>query len=174
MRVIAAALTASVMLAACNYEDETRRFEAMNADYARHHPPSLWSIAVVGERDNGRPVLICASERMILGFTTIEPFAGGRECQHTTDTLKTETGSRFKCRINAVEYAVSSAVSGDLNREFQVASSAYPVLDPGPQYARTLRFRHIGACPAGWGEGQATDQRGQLTTAFREESGATR
>jgi hypothetical protein len=152
---------------AWNGQSGEQQIARLKAERARADPPAFWSIAVLGETHPGRPVLICANRRMVSGFTSIQPAGGGQDCTPLDAMVPTENGAHYRCKLGAVVYAVSSASTGDLTRDFQVSSSAYTILDAGPQYARTLRFKRLAsACPAGWGLGQATDQAGRLTQAF--------
>jgi len=139
----------------------------LKAERARADPPALWSIQVIGEAHPGRPVLICANSRVASGFTSIQPASGGQDCKPLDAMISAKYGLHYRCRLFGVVYAVSSVTTGDTRRDFQVSSSAYPILDEGPQYARTLRFKRIAsACPAGWSPGDATDQRGRRMQAF--------
>jgi len=148
-------------------ESGEQQIARLKAERARADPPALWSIEVVGEAHPGRPVTICANRRVVSGFTSIQPAGGGKDCKPIEAMIPTAHGVRFRCKLGAVVYAVSSATTGDPVRDFQVSSSAYPILEDGPQYARTLRFRRLApACPAGWALGEATDQEGHRMRAY--------
>lgn len=161
-----ATLGASILLGGCGEMGEAQ-IARLKAEALRNDPSGLWSIAVEGEVRPGRPVLICADRQVASGFFSIVPAAGGQECRRDPGQMKsTGVGMRYRCRLNKVDYAVSSVTSGDPVRDFVVSSSAYPILDPGPAYVRSLRFRRMGACPAGWKVGDATNQRGERVRAI--------
>jgi hypothetical protein len=126
----------------------------------------MWSIEVVNETSGGRPVFICANRRIVSGFSSIVPGDGIVNCARDVDITENRKRSQFRCELKGVTYAVSSAVVGDMTKDFSVSSSAHPLMDGGTDYARTLRFRRRGACPAGWKLGEATNQRGVRTLAY--------
>jgi len=113
--------------------------------------------------------LICANSRIVQGFSTITPSFGGKSCERQApdgDLIPTEHGSRYRCHLNETVYAVSSGQVGDPARNFLVSASVHPLTGDGPDYARDMRFRRLGACPAGWRTGEATDQQGRRHRAF--------
>ncbi len=157
-------------LAGCDYDSGARAIGRMQAEHDRIDPPVLWSIQVVDEADNGRPVLICANHRIVSGFSSIAPSLGDRDCVRSRDMYETDNGFHYRCKIGDVSYGVSSSRFGDAERDFQVHSSAHALSFGGVDYDRTLRFRRIGACPPDWKLGQATDQHGARTTAFSDQT----
>jgi hypothetical protein len=169
---LAAALLAG--LAGCD-ETGTAQIQRLKADIRRGDPPALWSIEVAGQRPGdpplGRPVLICANRQIVSGFFSIVPAVGGEDCRRLARELTpTGNGFRYRCRLKGVDYAVSSVIAGDAHRDFTVASSAYPILEDGPEYSRSLRFRRQGGCPPGWRVGEATNQKGERTQAIDPDS----
>jgi len=173
--IFASVAAVAAILTAC-HETGTAQIQQLKAQMRQSDPPALWSIQVMGQgaagegygrAPVGRPVLICANRQIVSGFSSIVPAAGGDECRRLGRELTpTESGVHYRCKLNGVEFAVSSAITGDPSQDFTVASSAYPILDDGPQYARSLRFRRQGECPTGWRVGQATNQKGELTQAI--------
>lgn len=153
---------ACLALMACDGADQTTRAEAQwRTRQAAIDPPQLWSVQVVGEAHNGWPVLICADSELRSGFTSVIPAHGALHCAREVATTPTRPTASYRCTLNGAEYAVSSRMSGDRARDFETDSTILRIEDGASVYARTLRFRQLGACPAGWNVGDTTNQKGQ-------------
>lgn len=154
-----AALLAGVALAACD-DGESQVEARLRAAQAAADPPQLWSVQVVGEARNGRPVLICADTRLRSGFTSVVPAQGGRSCARFGQP--TTPAAPYRCLLDGTIYGVASTTTGDPRRDFEVGSTIHPLIGEGVDYGRTLRFRLIAPrCPKGWDVGDADDQRGR-------------
>jgi hypothetical protein len=158
-----------VGLCGCDDGSDLRRIARLKAQAARMDPPSLWSIEALDQVRPTPPILICANARIVSGFASVVPAAGGRPCVLETSMIPTPTGVRYRCRLDGVRYAVSSGLKGDRAREFVISSSIYPLTDGGFERVRVLRFKRRGACPKGWRAGEATDRAGARRLAFTED-----
>ena len=105
-------------------------------------------------------MLICADREVRSGFTSVIPASGPVHCAREVATTPQAPSSTYRCLLSGTEYAVSSIVSGDRGRDFQTDSTIVRT-DGAPVYARTLRFRRLGDCPAGWNVGDTTNQAGE-------------
>jgi hypothetical protein len=157
------------LLGGCDDGAETRRILELKARQARLQPPALWSVEALDAGGGARPVLICANARIVSGFFSVVPAAGGETCALETQMTPTPTGVHYRCRLGGVRYAVSSGVAGDQRRDFVVSSSIYPLSDGGFERVRILRFRRLGPCPTGWRPGEATDRTGARRLAFQDQ-----
>lgn len=152
-------------LAACDDPNAKRMWSRIEAEHARADPPQLWSVAVEGQANNGRPIQVCTDGPLRDGFRTIVPAIGGRECLRPGDAPSTTgANSHYKCQLDGVDYGVSTSLLGDPKRDFTTVSSITP-LNGGAPSVRRLHYRAAGACPAGWKVGDATNQRGEKVSA---------
>jgi hypothetical protein len=156
-------------LCGCDDGGETKRIERLKARQESLDHPALWSVEALDAGGGGRPVLICANARIVSGFSSVVPAAGGRTCALETQMTPTPMGVHYRCRLGGVRYAVSSGVRGDQRRDFVVSSSIYPLSDGGFERVRILRFRRLGPCPTGWRTGEASDRTGARHLAFQEQ-----
>jgi hypothetical protein len=122
-------------------------------------PPQLWSIEAVETPRPGRPVQICADELIRSGFPVRALRLDGQPC--VTSSLKLN----YRCTVAGRAFGVSTLISGDPAERFVVRSSVTDLDRQTTVYSRALSFRCLGACPAGWGIGDATDQRGRRGVA---------
>ncbi len=157
----------SLSLIACDDGGAEQAILQRKAELRRADPPALWSVDVVGEEAAGLPIQICANSRVVSGFSSILPTVAGKPCLSMEGMIPTENGVRFRCRVDGVTYAISSATVGDPKQRFDVSSSAHAISEDRPAYARTLRFTRLAnACPTGWKVGEATDRQGVRRIAF--------
>ena len=123
-------------------------------------PPALWSIQVAGERTAGRPVELCADDRLRAGFTLFTLEFGAAQCP-IEQLHRHGAGQNYTCRAGGREYGVSTTVDGRLDRDFVTRTSVTDIDGARTVYRRVLRFRRLGSCPRGWPIGDATDRRGR-------------
>jgi hypothetical protein len=163
---MAASAAAVVALSACDDGAQTARAVAQWRErQARIDPPQLWSVQAVHEAHGGKAVLICADSELRSGFTSVIPAFGKVHCARETDTkVEAAPSPNYRCMLGGAEYAVATSVKGDRGRDFEADSTI--LRDGQTVYARILRFRRVGACPAGWEcrghhqpEGSASQQR---------------
>ena len=160
---LALALSAAALaLGACDDGQRAEQAAARwRAQQARVDPPQLWSAQTVGEAHGGRPVLICADSVLRAGFGSVIPSSGEVLCaRDTAGAAASAPPAVYRCSLGGVKYAVATATTGDLARDFE-ARSSITRRDGVTVYARTLRFRRVGACPAGWNVGDTTNQKGE-------------
>jgi hypothetical protein len=141
---MAASAAAVVALSACDDGAQTARAVAQWRErQARIDPPQLWSVQAVHEAHGGKAVLF-----------------GKVHCARETDTkVEAAPSPNYRCMLGGAEYAVATSVKGDRGRDFEADSTI--LRDGQTVYARILRFRRVGACPAGWNVGDTTNQKGQ-------------
>lgn len=167
MRVAAVAslVIVAAALAGCNDPNAKRMWSRIEAQHAAADPPQLWSVAVEGQADNGRPVEVCTDSQLRDGFRTVTPSIAGRDCLRPGDTpAATGANAHYKCQLDGVDYGVSTALIGDRKSDFTTVSSIQP-LNGGTASMRRLHYRALGACPAGWKVGDATNQKGAKVSA---------
>jgi hypothetical protein len=122
-------------------------------------PPQLWSIQVIEEPHPGRPIRICADDLIRSGFVIRALRLNGQPC--VTASLKLN----YLCTLAGRAFGVSTLISGDPAQRFIVRASVTDIDRQTTVYRRVLSFRRLGACPAGWTIGDATDQRGRRGVA---------
>ncbi|CAN5159990.1 hypothetical protein BH09PSE2_BH09PSE2_06670 [soil metagenome] len=159
--LLIALFAATAGLAACDDGGAARLEARLRAQQATTSPPQLWSAQVVGERDGGKPVLICADAAVRGGFGSVIPAVGDRHCARMGDIVSQGGVAHYQCQLDGAVYAVTSQTTGDAARDFTTGSVIHPVSGAGATYARTLPFKHEGPCPAGWNVGDTTDQQGR-------------
>jgi hypothetical protein len=158
-----------VALTGCDDHWAEQRIRQIKAERRAADPASLWSMQVLSEGQPGKPLLICANSRIVSGFAQVTPASGGRPCEREPadgEILPTEHGSRYRCHLNGTVFAVSAGLVGDRTKDFVVSASVHPLTGEGADYARDMRFRRIGPCPAGWTLGEATDRNGKRAPAL--------
>lgn len=159
--LLAGAGLATGLLTACDDGSAARMWERLETQAAKRDPPQLWSAAVEGQADTGRPVLVCADAAVRQGFRSIVPTVDGQMCTHAGEAIPTANGSRYTCRVNDATYAVSTGLTGDVKTDFTASSSVHPMAGGGANITRTLHFKRIGLCPPGWKVGDTTNQKGE-------------
>jgi hypothetical protein len=127
-------------------------------------PPQLWLVTVVGERHAGRSVRICVDDHLRSGFSSIGVSFGHNPCAHDTPQ-SSAWGVTYKCTVANQQFGVTTTIKGDKWRDFIAASTVTNLDASRTLYARALRFRYLGICPAGWPVGDATDQSGKREMA---------
>lgn len=162
----AGAAAGAALLSACDDGSTSRMWGRLEAEAARKNPPQLWSAAVEGQADAGRPVLVCADAAIRDGFRSIVPTVSGQMCTHGGEAIPTANGSRYTCRVNDATYAVSTGLVGDVKTDFTASSSVHPVAGGGADITRSLHFKRVGPCPAGWKVGDTTNQKGERVSGL--------
>jgi hypothetical protein len=150
-----------LLVAACDGRAESRSEAFWRARRDRIEPPQLWSAQMTGPRPAGRAVMICTDRQLRNGFVRPQPEAAGQSCIGFGEVVATRSGSVFRCRIGERRFAVYSLVQGDRSRDFTSSFTIRPLDENGPEYRQVVRYRRLGACPAGWDLGDATDQQGR-------------
>lgn len=152
---------ASLFLIGCEPHSST---DASPRQSARPSPPQLWSIGISGNQVESRSIQICADERVRSGFTSFTIAVGKQPCIAAEIKIH-GMDKNYRCKIGDNEFGVSTTVTGDIDHEFTVSSTAINLDTRNTVYNRILRFRLLGACPAGRKVGQATDQNGNRVAA---------
>lgn len=137
--------------------------DAIGRRAAAADPPQLWSIEVVdaSARPGDRPIEICADSLIRTGFIAQHAQAGDYPCQVDRAPVITAASASMRCVIGDRQYAIYNAASGDLSRDFQVKFTMRSIGGDDVYLTQTRRYRYLGACPAGWKVGDATDRYGR-------------
>ena len=150
--VLAASLGAAALLATAGVTTPAARAAAG----PQAERPDLWSI----ETQNGRgkplkTMMICADAVIRQSFLQPMPSLGGQPCQLLGPAV--ETGGRFaaRCTSQGRLLDVQAQSAGDLTRDFSVTFLIRAVAPVQADFAQTLRYRRLGACPTGWLTGDA-------------------
>jgi hypothetical protein len=162
LALLAASLLAP--LAACDDGSAKRMWSRIEEEQARAHPPQLWSAQVLPEREDAPAITVCTDQHLREGFLTMTPAIGGEHCVREGEATKTATGSHYRCQVGRARYAVSVGVTGDVKTDFTANTAIHP-LQGGSDFSQTIRYRHIGACPAGWRAGDSTNRKGERVQA---------
>ena len=147
-------------LAGCDDGSSKRMWNRIQADNQAANPPQLWSAQALPDRADAPPVKVCVDAALREGFKSLEPQVAGQPCVRADNGAKTANGTFYRCISGGVDYAVSVAVTGDQAADFTTTSAIHPVRG-GADFGQTVRYRKLGACPAGWAVGDATDRTGK-------------
>lgn len=150
-------LFALPLAAACTGQDPVSR-RAAQAD-----PPQLWSVEVIdaSARPADKPIRICADRLIRTGFIAQHAQAGDFPCRTDAPAVITPTSASMRCEIAGRQYAIYNAAEGDLARDFTVKFTMRSIGGDEVGLTQTRRYRYLGACPAGWKIGDATDRYGR-------------
>jgi hypothetical protein len=141
------------------------RLSAASPAVRRGPPPRLWLIKVSGEADAGQDIRLCADRKLEAGLTAIGPDFAGRPCRQEGYSSAIPPDQSYKCLVDGREFGIATHVSGRYPADFTAASTVVDLDAQRSVYSRALAIRRLGACPAGWKVGQATDQAGRKVTA---------
>lgn len=148
-------LSAHSVLVACA-PDPSPRIRAMQAEA---DPPQLWSI----ETGDGTGVRLCADTLIRTGFLHQRASADADLCQPLKPPVVKPGLVSMRCTLRGREYAVVNRAVGDPDRDMTVTFSMRSMDGDGLSLRQVRRYRLLGACPAGWDVGDATDRMGRRT-----------
>lgn len=150
-----AAAFAAVGLAACDAGGDTARIAARQAAI---DPPQLWQAqAVIGRGIVMRTVRICADQKLRDSFRRAEPEVNAEPCRALGPVVTKPGLYALRCAAGGHRFGVTVTTRGDMDRAFEVRYAVAPLdLDRGP-FVQTVRYRALGACPAGWRIGDQTE-----------------
>jgi hypothetical protein len=120
--------------------------------------PELWQVEVAGQ---GASVRICADAAIRAGFSRQAPILQGHSCV-PIDTPVVRDGQRtFRCEIRGQPWKVQALTTGDPGRDF-TTTLVVTAQDGAASYSQVRRHRRLGACPAGWMNGDQTGRAGVM------------
>jgi hypothetical protein len=137
-------------LAACNGADTEARILARQRAL---EPPQLWLVQAVGRTGaTTASTFVCADTAVRDTFSRTRTEVNGQPCRDVTAPLLQERQWSLRCQVNGRMFAVSAQTVGDVTQDFRLDFALTPLAHaPGDQTVReSLRFRQVGACPAGW------------------------
>ncbi len=146
-----------ILLAACDGKAAGERYRARQAAI---DPPHLWSVEVVPAREGVVAVQVCADSRIHEGLARPAVTAGEAPCRPMGEEVVSAGVRIQRCDLNGETWVTTSALKGDMARDFTSVQSAQPVNGEGG-YSQTRRYRLLGDCPADWNVGDSTDQQGR-------------
>jgi hypothetical protein len=151
VRRLAPALAVAVgalNLAACDLAPGVTRLVSRQAQI---DPPRLWLAEAV--HPTGRvfgAVEVCADRALHEGFARADPEVNGQPC-HAVSPIVSKPGLyAMRCEAVGQSFAVTVTSQGDLARDFKVRYALTPLESGRGPFVRTLRYRLLGSCPAGW------------------------
>jgi hypothetical protein len=152
-----AAAAAALALAACDGRGDGEEAR-LAARQAALDPPQLWQAqAVIGRGIVLRTVRICADQKLRDSFQRAEPEVNAEPCR-AFGAVVTEPGLyALRCTAAGHRFGVTVTTRGDMDRAFEVSYAVAPLdLDRGP-FIQKVRYRMLGACPAGWRIGDQSE-----------------
>jgi hypothetical protein len=131
--------------------DPTAAMARLAERQARIDPPRLWLAESLSPSGRATRVTeVCADTKLYEGFARADPEVNGQPCRATSPVVERPGLYALRCEAIGYTFAVAVTTKGDLNRNFQVRYALTP-LDAGRgPFVQTLRYRLVGACPAGW------------------------
>jgi hypothetical protein len=143
-----AAGACALNLAAC---DLAPGGAGLAARQARIDPPRLW--LAEAERPSGKvfgAVEVCADSALHEGFARADPEVNGQPCRAVSPIVSKPGLYAMRCEAVGQSFAVTVTSQGDLGRDFRVRYALTPLETGRGPFVQTLRYRLLGACPAGW------------------------
>lgn len=138
-----------IALAACGPSVDPDRKEIPTAE-----PISLWSVELL---DGGAKPLktsfICADAGLRKGFVRMLPEVNGQPCRMLDEPVSREDMFAARCRAGEDYFTVNSMIDGDRMQDFTVAAVFNTDDRVKARFERTLHYRRLGDCPAGWEAG---------------------
>jgi hypothetical protein len=133
----------------------------LQARQARIDPPGLWlAEALSPSGHTTRQIAVCADAKLREGFARADPEVNGEPCRAISPVVEKPGLYALRCEAVGYTFAATVTARGDLKRDFQVRY-ALKALDTGRgPFVQTLRYRLVGACPAGWKIGDTVEASG--------------
>lgn len=151
MRWAAAGLVMA-LLAGC--DDRARLQARLEARQATVDTPQLWRAEAVGP--DGAvlgAVRICADTRLQEGFSRARAEADGVICAPASDYVD-GVDAPLTCFLRGSRFLIRTYRQGDPTRDFTVLTVVRQMDGARQRTEQRLRFRRLGACPAGWAIGR--------------------
>jgi hypothetical protein len=135
-------------LAAC---DPGSTMARLTARQAQIDPPRLWRAESLSPSGRATRITeVCADEKLYEGFARADPEVNGVPCRAISPVVVKPGLYALRCEAIGYTFAVAVTTQGDLQRNFLVRYALTPLdVGRGP-FVQTLRYRLVGACPAGW------------------------
>lgn len=141
------AITGALALSACGRAPESRN--------GAPEQPSLWSVAMVDGGQAAPETLICADAQLRNGFTRTLPQANGQTCRIVGTPVRQDDMFAARCRVGADLFKVNAMIKGDQNNDFTVDAAFVTEDRVEARFERSLHYRRLGPCPAGWAVGDS-------------------
>ena len=124
---------------------------AVIARRAAAHPPELWLAEALDDRGEVRgAVRVCADNVLRSGFLTPLPRLYGERCRRMGQAVVKPDLHAVRCVAFDRRYGVNATRTGDPARDVTVRFALRPLESPDPGVRQAVRYRRMGACPAGW------------------------
>ncbi|MDP3853892.1 hypothetical protein [Phenylobacterium sp.] len=118
---------------------------------AAAHPPEFWLAEALDDQGAVRgAVQVCADNVIRSGFLTPLPRLNGEPCRRMGQAVVKPDLYAVRCVALDRRYSVNVTRTGDPARDITVRFALRPLETPDPGVRQAVRYRLIGACPAGW------------------------
>jgi len=131
-------------------------------------PPSLWRVEVV-EDSGGQTgaVDVCAHPELISGFSRVEPSVNGQPCETYGKVAKDTADEHIeRCEASGLRYGLYVTTTRKSPDDFTVRFALQPLQAAGGKVVQARRYHRLGACPAGWKQGDQGKPGGPPTSSL--------
>ncbi len=116
----------------------------------------FWSAQAIGvDGALGEPVLLCADSGIRRAFSQGVPAVNGKGCRMEGPPVESEGLYSGRCSIGDQLYVFRTVTDADPDGSVVVHSLVREVGARGMAVSRSRLFRPLGACPAGWQNGDS-------------------
>lgn len=141
-------LAVCLMLAGCG--DGERMQARLLAHQAHVDPPQLWQAEAIGPGGEVvGAVRICADTRLREGFSRARAEADGEVCAPSPDYVD-GVDAPLTCFLRGSRFLIRTYRQGDPVRDFTVLTVVRQLDGAKARTEQRVRYRKLGACPAGW------------------------
>ncbi len=131
-------------------------------------PPSFWRVEVVEDSGGQTGAIdICAHPELISGFSRVEPSVNGQPCETYGKVAKDTADEHIeRCEAGGLRYGLYITTMRKSADDFTVRFALQPLQAAGGKVVQARRYRRLGACPAGWKQGDQGKAGGPPTSSL--------
>ena len=131
-------------------------------------PPSLWRVEVVDDSGGQTGAVdVCAHPELIGGVSRVKPRVNGQPCETFGKVAKDTPDEHIeRCEAGGLRYGLYVTTTRRSADDFTVRFALQPLQGADGKVVQARRYHRLGACPAGWKQGDQGKPGGAPTTSL--------